>query len=230
MRAMTWGALSWTGALCLVVLMSGCAGREFAAKRGVLYYHSELPAADRAVEAARAAGKDKECPEDFKAAEKMKEEAYDIYLSCRTAEGIAKANEAAARANGLCGKKGKARAPAARKVIDRLTLHINFDTDEAIIRKADVPELQKAIDFVKKYPDSKFSVEGYTDDRGSDEYNLKLSERRAQAVKKYLEDNGHVKADRITAVGKGKADPIGDNATEKGRFQNRRVEVLIIGD
>ena len=64
----------------------------------------------------------------------------------------------------------------------------------------DSPELQKAIDFVKKYPDSKFSVEGYTDDRGSDEYNLKLSERRAQAVKKYLEDNGHVKAARITAV------------------------------
>lgn len=218
--------------MCVIASMSGCAGREFAPRRGVLYYHPELPAADRAVENARAAGKDRECPDDFRAAERMKDEAYDIYLSCRTAEGIAKANEAAARANSLCGGKGHAAPPprAARKVIDRLTLHINFDTDKADIREADVPELEKAIQFVKKYPDSKFSVEGYTDDRGADEYNLKLSERRAHAVKKYLEDNGHVKADRITAVGKGKADPIADNATEKGRFRNRRVEVLIIGD
>lgn len=223
--------MSWATALCVIALMSGCAGREFAPRRGVLYYHPELPAADRAVENARAAGKDRECPDDFRAAERMRDEAYDIYLSCRTAEGIAKANEAAARANGLCGKRGHAAPPPrARKVIDRLTLHINFDTDKADIREADVPELQKAIQFVKKYPDSKFSVEGYTDDRGTDEYNLKLSERRAHAVKKYLEDNGHVKADKITAAGKGKADPIADNATEKGRFQNRRVEVLIIGD
>ena len=62
----------------------------------LLYYHKELPAADRAVEAARAAGKDKECPAEFQAAEKAKNEAYEIYWSCRTKEGIAKANEATA--------------------------------------------------------------------------------------------------------------------------------------
>ena len=155
-------------------------------------------------------------------------------MSCRTTEGIAKANEAAAAANGLCGKKMKGHAlqpsRAARTVVDRLTLHINFDSDKADIRPADIPELKTAIDFVKKYPNSKISVEGHTDDRGNDEYNLRLSERRAHAVKQYLEDNGHVKAGMITAVGKGKADPIGDNATEKGRFRNRRVEILVIGD
>ncbi len=234
MTSMTWRAFSWAAACCLAAFLTSCAGREFAPKRGVLYYPPELPAADRAVESARIAGKDRQCPEDFRTAERMKEEAYDIYLSCRTAEGIAKANEAAARANALCGGRPTAHAAppprAARKVIDRLTLHINFDTDKADIRQADMPELRKAIDFVKKYPDSKFSVEGFTDDRGADDYNLKLSERRADAVKRYLEDNGHVKAGRITAVGKGKADPVADNATAQGRFQNRRVEVLIIGD
>ncbi len=230
MRSRIWKVLSWAGALCLVAFLSGCAGREFAPKRGVLYYHPELPAADRAVEKARAAGKDKECPADFRAAERKRDEAYDTYLSCRTAEGIAKANEAAALANGLCGKRAAPPHRPPRKVLDRLTLHINFDTDKSDIRQADLPELQMAIAFVKKYPDSKFSVEGYTDDRGTDEYNLKLSERRAHAVKQYLVDNGHVRADRITAAGKGKADPIGDNTTEKGRFQNRRVEILIIGD
>ncbi|HLO25291.1 MAG TPA: OmpA family protein, partial [Geobacteraceae bacterium] len=306
------------GALCLASLMAGCAGREFAPKKGVWYYHQELPAADRAVAAARAAGKDKECPAEFQAAKKAKKDAYDIYLSCRTQEGIAKANEATAQANALCPRKaipapppvmapppvvvpppppaptvslsanpasivegncttlnwsssdateatidqgvGKVGPSGSRqvcpkvttpytlaaageggsrtaattvtvtpRVIDRLTLHINFDTAKSDIRKADIPELEKAVVFVKKYPNSKVSVEGHTDSRGGDKYNQALSERRAQAVKKYLVDKGE-KADRITAVGKGEAEPVGDNKTKQGQFQNRRVEVLIVSE
>lgn len=112
-------------------------------------------------------------------------------------------------------------------VIDRLTLHVNFDFDKSNIRKEDIEDLEKAVAFVKKYPDSKVALEGHTDSRGTVKYNLKLSQRRADAVKKYLVDKGE-EADRITAVGKGKAYPIADNKTEKGRFENRRVEVLII--
>src|SRR3989304_5878132 len=78
------------------------AGGGFSPTRQIWYYHQELPAADRAVEAARAAGKDKECPAEFTAAEKMKNDAYEIYWSCRTQEGIAKANEASALAQGRC--------------------------------------------------------------------------------------------------------------------------------
>ena len=88
--------------------------------------------------------------------------------------------------------------------------------------------LQKAIDFVKLYPNTKISVVGYTDSRGSDKYNLALSQRRADAVKKYLVDNGHVKPEMITAEGKGKTDPVGDNKTEEGREQNRRTDFAII--
>ena len=94
--------------LCACVflfVLAGCAGLEYAPKRTVLYYHKELPAAERAVEAARAAGKDKECPTEFQAAEKAKNEAYEIYWSCRTKEGIAKANEASAMAKALCPPK-----------------------------------------------------------------------------------------------------------------------------
>jgi len=121
-------------------------------------------------------------------------------------------------------------APApARKVIDRLTIRVNFDFDKSNIRKEDVADLEKAVAFVKKYPDSKVALEGHTDSRGTDKYNLKLSQRRADAVKKYLVDKGE-KADRITAEGKGEAYPIADNKTDKGRFENRRVEVLIIGE
>src|SRR3990172_9761793 len=102
-------------AICLLLLLGvfyGCAGLVYAPKRGMMYYHKELPAAERAVEAARAAGKDKECPAEFAAVEMMKNEAYDIYLACRTADGIAKANEATARANALCPRKVEAPRPA----------------------------------------------------------------------------------------------------------------------
>lgn len=90
------------GACMFLGVLAGCAGREYAPKHAIWYYHKELPAADRAVEAARAAGKDKECPTEFRAAEKAKNDAYEIYWACHTEEGIAKANEATALANGLC--------------------------------------------------------------------------------------------------------------------------------
>src|SRR4030066_816074 len=112
---MTLRLVNRLSAVSLVLLLGvfyGCAGLEHAPKRGLWYNHKELPAADRAVEAARAAGKDRECPAEFAAAEKMKNDAYDIYLACRTEEAIAKANEATARANALCPRKVEAPKPA----------------------------------------------------------------------------------------------------------------------
>jgi len=120
---------------------------------------------------------------------------------------------------------GPAKAVVEVPVYHRTTVHINFDTDKADIRKADLPELQKAIDFVKRWPDTKILVLGYTDSTGTDAYNQKLSERRARAVEKYLEDSGFVDAKLITAEGRGEADPVGDNKTKEGRFKNRRVEI-----
>ena len=314
--------LSAVGLVLLLGVFYGCAGREYAPKNSIMYYHKELPAADRAVESARAAGKDKECPAEFAAAEKKKNDAYDIYLACRTQEGIAKANEAAALANGLCPRRAvvpppPAAAPTVRisaypatidqgkcakldwsttgassasidqgigsqnpngsrevcpgsttqytitamgdggtrtnsatvtvnpppppppvpvakpavpKVIDRLVLHVNFDFDKSTVRKEDVADLQKAVDFVKKYPGYEISIEGHTDSKGSDKYNQALSERRAAAVKEYLLKHGEIdsRKDTIMTKGFGESKPIADNATEKGRFENRRVEILVL--
>ena len=66
---------------------------------------------------------------------------------------------------------------------------------------------------------------GHTDSQGSDEYNTKLSQDRANAVKAYLESKGVTS--KITAVGKGEGEPIADNATAEGREKNRRVEFKI---
>jgi outer membrane protein OmpA-like peptidoglycan-associated protein len=97
-------------ALILFGFLAGCAqsGLEWAPKGPYLAYHKELPAAERAVEAARAAGKDRECPAEFAAAEKLKDDAYQTYWACRTNEAIGKANDAAARANALCPKRAVA--------------------------------------------------------------------------------------------------------------------------
>ena len=120
--------------------------------------------------------------------------------------------------------------PPAVKVIDRLTVHVNFDTDKSILRKADIADLQKAVAFVKKYPGYNISVEGHTDSVGKDKYNQALSERRAAAVKKYLVENGAAHPDKIKPVGYGETRPIADNKTAEGRFQNRRVEILILSE
>jgi OmpA-OmpF porin, OOP family len=110
---------------------------------------------------------------------------------------------------------------------DKLTIHVNFETAKSDIRKADHADLEKAEKFVRKYKNCKIEVDGYTDSRGSDEYNMGLSERRADAVKKFLLDQGATSSDKISTKGYGKSNPIGDNKTAKGRFENRRAEILI---
>ena len=109
-----------------------------------------------------------------------------------------------------------------------VALHVNFDTAKWNIRPADLAELQKAVDFAKKYPNAKFHVVGYTDSRGGEKYNQKLSEQRAESVKKYLVGEA-IAPEMITSEGKGKSDPIADNKTKEGQFQNRRVVLKIVG-
>ncbi|MEQ3690721.1 MAG: OmpA family protein, partial [Flavobacterium sp.] len=70
---------------------------------------------------------------------------------------------------------------------------------------------------------------GYTDSKGSDEFNLNLSKERAAAVKNYLSSKGLV-VSRFVSVGMGEADPIADNETDAGRAKNRRVEFAIVAN
>jgi len=216
-------------------VMFGCAGQEFAPKDPYMYwyYPKELPEADRAVEAARQAGKDRQCPNEFNAARDLKENAYATYAACRTQEAIAMAMKASAMAKALCPAPPP---PPAARVIDRLTIHVNFDFDKSDLTKADVAELKKAIDFVRKYPAAKVELEGHTDSKGTEQYNQKLSERRVEAVKQYLIKEGAADKARISAKGYGESKPIAPNTTKdgkdnpEGRAENRRVEILIISE
>ncbi len=116
------------------------------------------------------------------------------------------------------------------KVIDKMTLLLHFDFDKAIIKDIDIPQLKKAVEFVKKYPQSKVSLEGHTDSIGTEQYNQKLSEKRADAVKKYLLKEGACTESKISAKGYGELNPVDTNKTKEGRANNRRVEVLILSE
>jgi OmpA-OmpF porin, OOP family len=302
MRANRRNLLIQSALAAMLVVLVGCSMTK------------ETKSAMAALDSARAAGKDKQCPAEFRAAEDLVLRAQALCHQCKPAEADALAREALAKANDLCPKPvaaapAPAPAPAPEVVrvpaptvslsasptsvdagscatltwstsnatsvtIDpgvgtveangskqvcptsttrytltangtggsrtdstsievrakptaKLTIHVNFDTAKSTIRKTDLAELKKAEEFVRKYPTCKIEVDGHTDSRGSDEYNQGLSERRAEAVKKWLADNGASSGDQISTKGFGETQPIADNKTEKGRFENRRAEILI---
>jgi len=90
-------------------------------------------------------------------------------------------------------------------------------------------KLAKVSGILLAYPNLKLQVEGYTDNVGTDEYNQKLSEERADAVRTYLQTQG-VGQTNISAAGYGKSDPVADNANASGRAQNRRVQLVVSGN
>ncbi len=108
-----------------------------------------------------------------------------------------------------------------------ITEKIQFDFNKSTIKPESNGLLDEIVSVVKENPQlKKISIEGHTDSDGSDQYNLKLSEGRAQAVMKYLVDHG-VDAARLTARGFGESKPIASNDTPEGKEKNRRVEFLI---
>ncbi len=102
---------------------------------------------------------------------------------------------------------------------------IVFETNKAMITDQSAEVLEKAYQTLKAYPDLTVEIQGYTDSVGSRAYNIKLSQKRADAVKAYLVSKG-IAASRITAKGYGPDSPVASNATPEGRQQNRRIEFM----
>jgi outer membrane protein OmpA-like peptidoglycan-associated protein len=302
MRARPLRSMALAGLVCVLAILVGCVT-------------AEVKSARSALEAARAAGKDKECPAQFQAAEDLVRRAELLCNQCKPGEANALAADAMSKINALCPAKAAPAPPPApatpppppppaepaptvsltaslssldagactnlnwstsnatsvsidpevgtvgpsgskqvcpttttrytlsasgpggsrsdsttitvkAKPTDKLTIHVNFDTNKSAIRKADVADLNKAEAFVRKYSTCKIEIDGYTDSTGNDKINNPLSERRAEAVKKWLIDHGAGSGDTITTQGFGSAKPIASNKTAKGRFENRRAEIL----
>ena len=106
-----------------------------------------------------------------------------------------------------------------------VTNNILFETGKATLKPESMAEIQKVADYMKKNPSVRFEVQGHTDNQGSDAVNDPLSQQRAEAVVKALEDLG-CDPFNMRAVGKGSHEPVADNSTDEGRAKNRRVEFI----
>lgn len=101
-----------------------------------------------------------------------------------------------------------------------------FAVDRADLQPGALPDLARIARFVQEHPERSLRIEGHTDSTGPAEYNLRLSEARAEAVKSVLVRHG-VPPDRVDATGFGQSQPVASNATAAGRQQNRRVEIVV---
>ncbi|MFH1976355.1 MAG: peptidoglycan-associated lipoprotein Pal [Pseudomonadota bacterium] len=243
----------------LIVLISvgalfGCAGYEVNTMRSKvpgIYIRSEMQEADRAIEAARQAGKDKACPDEFKAAEDARSKAYDVFRSCRTEEGVALAKKATEQANALCPKKEPAKVvPAPAPVVQKapepvkppvqevktdaraaalqalMGEDVYFYYDSAALTPAAQELLKKDAAILEKYSDVSITLEGNCDERGTNEYNLALGERRAESAKKFLIDLG-IAASRLKTVSYGEEKPVDTGHNEDAWSKNRRTHFVV---
>jgi len=108
-----------------------------------------------------------------------------------------------------------------------ITLLIEFDFDKAVVKPKYHGDIERVANFLQAYPKTGVDLEGHTDSKGSDEYNMKLSQRRADNVKKYIVEKFNIDAARISTAGYGESQPVASNETDEGRQKNRRVVAII---
>ena len=211
------------------------AEREAAAAQSArMQAEQERRAAEKATADARIAQKDAEAARQAAIAEQQK-------LASQAADA-----EAARRAADEARKKAEDDTVAIReKLRSQLNMILEtrdtarglivnmsdvlFDFNQATLKPGAKEKLARVSGILLAYPTLHLSAEGHTDAVGSDEYNMKLSQRRADAVRDYLVANS-IKAENMQAVGMGKANPVASNDNAAGRSQNRRVELVVTGD
>jgi OOP family OmpA-OmpF porin len=121
--------------------------------------------------------------------------------------------------------------PASTVMQKKITLQADtlFDFDKSNLKSEGVATLNKLAQDIKKMKLEVVIIVGYTDSVGTDAYNIALGQRRANAVKAFLTNDGGVEATRVYTESKGKADPVASNATAEGRSKNRRAVIEVVG-
>ena len=114
--------------------------------------------------------------------------------------------------------------PDERPIEEKFILRgVNFESGSAALTPDSYGILDQVVKSLKAYPEVRIEIAGFTDEVGKDDYNLGLSQRRAEAVKQYLVNSG-LSGDRIVARGYGETNPVATNSTPAGRAENRRIE------
>ena len=115
-------------------------------------------------------------------------------------------------------------------VAENTSINLNnlfFDFDKAVLRPESFPELDRIVELMTERPTMQIEISGHTDNVGTDEYNMNLSQRRANAVVAYLKQK-NMDSGRMTVQSFGESSPVDSNETAEGRKRNRRVEFKIL--
>jgi outer membrane protein OmpA-like peptidoglycan-associated protein len=106
--------------------------------------------------------------------------------------------------------------------------NVNFETNEAVILPESYEALDEVGEVLEKWSDLQIEIGGHTDNQGEEDYNLDLSQRRAQAVLDYLTGKFDIDPTQYVAKGYGESQPVTSNGTAEGRAENRRVEFTVL--
>ena len=171
------------------------------------------------------------CPEKIAKAKELAKEGAEVYWSCHNTESSRLLTEARHLAEEAerCGPAAAAVTPAPEKPLVKvcIPLNIEFDIDRSEIQPKYDLDIAKVADFLREHPASTAVIEGHSDNVGSEQHNLDLSQQRAESVVNYLVDKFGIERSRLSAKGYGMTQPIADNATEEGKQKNRRIEAVI---
>ena len=220
------------GIVFLTLASTGClATRKYVQTQAVAPMQANIKTVDQKVDT-----KTQELDQRISDVDHRAEQGYSEASSKAEAAGQSaqKANDAAQGAQQTA-NQGVTMATLNKRDIDNIdtykpvkTENVLFDFNRYNLNPDNQQQLDsfaQSLDSMKHYA---VEVKGFTDSRGSKEYNLELSQRRADTVVRYLTENDHVPLIKIHVLGLGEADPAGDNKTSDGRKQNRRVEVRIV--
>jgi outer membrane protein OmpA-like peptidoglycan-associated protein len=226
-------------ALFSMSLLIGCSGmsKRPVERSGYLYYPSELVKADQALNEARTAGKDKECPAEFNALKDQVDKAYETYMACYTQESIDLAREAYAKIHALCPGRpmAKSEPKPEPKIVEKVIIleDVHFDLDKSTLTNEAQTILKRNIQILKDNPDMRIRIQGHTSAVATEEYNQSLSERRAASVNAFLIEEGGIGSDRLSTIGYGEArlelaEPNPEIAESPAAKVNRRVIFKVI--
>jgi outer membrane protein OmpA-like peptidoglycan-associated protein len=176
--------------------------------------------AEKRVDIARARAQEKAADAQFR---RTAEDRDEVLLGARTAE----AESARQRASRLEQELAALRAKETERGTVITLGDVLFEFDKADLKPGAVQDLSRLATVLRDHPERQVSIEGHTDDVGTDSYNRELSEARAESVRSFLVRHG-VAPNRIVARGYGEDYPVASNDSDAGRLQNRRVEVVIL--
>lgn len=237
--------LSAVSITMFLFLATSCTTYHFGVKDRALHVPDDFGTTEAAIAQAEQSPGAKYCPEKIAQAKELAKQGAEVYWTCnnvqaaklmadarnlaKEAEGCGPAPEAAPAPAVIAPTPEPAPAPVPEKVPEKvcITLKIEFDVNKADIKPKYHNVIGKVAEFMKKYPDTTAVIEGHTDNRGSYELNIKLSERRADAVRNYLIEKFGIAPERLTSKGYGYTKPIASNKTAAGRQKNRRIEAQI---